>query len=316
MHGIDAMEESRIAVAAALVGNLALALLKAISAFVTGSAAMLAETFHSAADTGNQVLLLLGMRLGRQPPDAVHPFGYGKNVYFWAFVVSVMLFTVGGAFSIWEGLHKLRAPGQHGSLAWAFGVLAGAFVFESISLAVAVRSLRRAKGRTPLREFWRESRDPTLITVVLEDSSALLSIVLAAGGLGLSSVTGQPAWDSLASVAIGLVLIGVAIVLAFENYSLLLGEAAPPDVLARISRAAAADPAVTGVMGLRTMHLGPTSLLVVLQVDFRDELSAAEVEAAAERLRDAVAAEVGDSGKRRLIVIEPVTVPARAPAAA
>ena len=316
MHYIRAMEESRTAVVAALLGNLALAVLKGISAAVTGSAAMLAETFHSLADTGNQILLLVGMRLGRQPPDTVHPFGYGKNVYFWAFVVSVMLFTVGGAFSIWEGVHKLRAPGEQGSPGWAFVVLAGAFVFESLSLTVATRALRRAKGEASLREFWRESRDPTLTTVMLEDSSALLSIVLAAAGLGLSEQTGSTTWDALASMAIGLLLIAVAVVLALENYSLLLGEAAPRHILGRITAAAAADPGVARVVGLRTMHVGPTSLLVVLQVDFRDELSAADVEVAAERLRGAVTAVVGDAGKRRLVVIEPVASSGRHPAAA
>jgi cation diffusion facilitator family transporter len=315
MHYVRTMEESRTAVVAALLGNLALAVLKGISAAVTGSAAMLAETFHSIADTGNQVLLLVGMRLGRQPPDTVHPFGYGKNIYFWAFVVSAMLFTVGGAFSIWEGVHKLRAPSEQAPSGWAFLVLAGAFVFESLSLAVATRALRRAKGEASLREFWTESRDPTLTTVVLEDSSALLSIVLAATGLGLSQWTGHPRWDALASMAIGLLLIAVAVVLAAENYSLLLGEAAPRQVLSRITATAAADPAVARVVGLRTMHLGPTSLLVVLQVDFRDELSAADVEAAAERLRNTVAAVVGEAGKRRLIVIEPVASLARQPVA-
>jgi cation diffusion facilitator family transporter len=316
MQDLRAMEESRTAVVAALLGNLALAVLKGLSAAVTGSAAMLAETFHSLADTGNQILLLVGMRLGRQPPDTVHPFGYGKNVYFWAFVVSVMLFTVGGAFSIWEGVHKLRAPGEQGSPGWAFVVLAGAFVFESLSLTVATRALRRAKGEASLREFWRESRDPTLTTVMLEDSSALLSIVLAAAGLGLSEQTGSTTWDALASMAIGLLLIAVAVVLALENYSLLLGEAAPRHILGRITAAAAADPGVARVVGLRTMHVGPTSLLVVLQVDFRDELSAADVEVAAERLRGAVTAVVGDAGKRRLVVIEPVASSGRHPAAA
>jgi divalent metal cation (Fe/Co/Zn/Cd) transporter len=176
--------------------------------------------------------------------------------------------------------------------------------------------LRRAKGEASLREFWRESRDPTLTTVMLEDSSALLSIVLAAAGLGLSEQTGSTTWDALASMAIGLLLIAVAVVLALENYSLLLGEAAPRHILGRITAAAAADPGVARVVGLRTMHVGPTSLLVVLQVDFRDELSAADVEVAAERLRGAVTAVVGDAGKRRLVVIEPVASSGRHPAAA
>jgi cation diffusion facilitator family transporter len=309
------MQESRTAVLAALLGNLALAILKGISAAVTGSAAMMAETFHSCADTGNQVLLFIGMRRAARPPDEVHPFGYGKDLYFWSFVVAMMLFTIGGAFSIWEGIYKLRSPGAGQPLGWAFAVLAAAVVFEAISLGIAVRSLRRVKGARSLREFVAENRDPTLVTVLLEDTSALVSLFLAAGGLALTQVTGQVMWDGAASIAIGLVLVTVAVVLAFENHSLLLGESAPRDVLERITAAAAADPAVERVLGLRTMHLGPEALLIVLRVDFRDALSAHEVELASERLRNTVAEAAGAAGKRRLVVVEPGVVPAR-PAAA
>ena len=165
--------ESKIAVVAALVGNGALTLLKGISAAATGSAAMLAETFHSAADTGNEALLLLGMRAARRPPDEQHPFGHGKNVYFWAFVVSVVLFAIGGAFSVWEGVRKLLHGDEHAVSAWAYAILASAFVFEAISLSVAVRSLRRVQAGRSLREFWHETRDPTLLTVLLEDTAAL-----------------------------------------------------------------------------------------------------------------------------------------------
>jgi divalent metal cation (Fe/Co/Zn/Cd) transporter len=192
---------------------------------------------------------------------------------------------------------------------WAFLVLAGAFVFESISLAIAVRSLRQVRGGRTLREYIVENRDPTLLTVLFEDSSALLSLLIAAAGLGLTELTGRTLWDGLASLAIGLLLVIVAIVLAVENHSLLVGESAPRDVRQRIVETAQADPAVARVLNLRTMHLGPESLLVVLQADFDDRLDAGDVERASERLRTALAEAVGDVGKRRLVIIEPAVAP-------
>jgi len=305
MHPSRSVEESRTAVVAALLGNLALAILKAVAAAVTGSAAMLAETFHSCADTGNQALLFVGMRMARWPPDEQHPFGHGKNVYFWSFVVSMMLFTLGGAFSIWEGIHKVLNPGEPQPMRWAFVVLAGAFAFESLSLFVAIRSLRRVKRERSLREYVAENRDPTLLTVLFEDSSALLSLLIAAAGLGLTEATGRMVWDGVASLLIGLLLVSVAVVLAVESHSLLMGESAPRDVRERIVETARRDPAVARILGLRTMHLGPEALLVILQVDFHDTLNAAEIERTSERLRDALAEAIGDAGKRRLVIIEP-----------
>src|SRR6266481_1386292 len=164
------MAESKTAVTAALLGNAALAVMKGVAAASTGSAAMLAETFHSIADTGNQVLLFVGMRLSERPPDRAHGFGHGKDVYFWAFVVSLLLFSLGGAFSIWEGLHKLLGGGEHdGTVWWSYAVLAAGFVFESISLCVALRALRKAMGKKSLRGYWRDNRDPTLPTVRSEE---------------------------------------------------------------------------------------------------------------------------------------------------
>jgi cation diffusion facilitator family transporter len=299
-------EESRTAVVAALLGNAALAVLKGIGAAVTGSAAMLAETFHSIADTGNQVLLMLGMHLADRPPDRAHPFGHGRNVYFWAFVVSVMLFTLGGAFSIWEGVHKFVNPGERRlSLGWTYGVLLGAFVFESTSLAIAMRSLHRTKGDTRLRDYWRENRDPTLPTVLLEDSGALLSLVIAAAGIGVAHATGRLVWDAIASGLIGLVLISVAVVLAFQNYSLLIGEAAPISVEEEIRRVAEQDDAVEAVTGLHTMHIGPESILVVLEVGFRRDLAVPRIEAAVQRLEERVAQALGGATNARLVVVEP-----------
>jgi cation diffusion facilitator family transporter len=299
------MAESRTAVLAALLGNGALTVLKAVSAAATGSAAMLAETFHSAADTGNQGLLLLGARLAHRPPDRRHPFGHGKNVYFWAFVVSMMLFTLGGAFSLWEMVRGILHPREHHASLWTWAVLGGGFLFESISLGVAVHSLREVQNGRSLREYWRENRDPTLPTVVLEDSAALASLVVAGLGIWLSGRLGTPLPDALASGVIGLILLGVAVLLAFENYSLLIGETAPADVEAAIRRAAGADPDVREVADVHTMHLGPRSILIVLGVHFRPGLDTRAVEAAVQRIHDRVRRAVGDSTRPRLIVVEP-----------
>lgn len=298
--------ESKAAVTAAIIGNAALTVLKGVAAAATGSAAMLAETIHSAADTGNEVLLMLGLRLARRPPDAAHPFGHGQNVYFWAFMVSVMLFTLGGAFSIWEAVQRLRhAEAAHRAYAWAYGVLAGAFVFESGSLAVAVHSLRRTMGRRSLVEYQRENRDPTLMTVLLEDSAALTSILIAAAGVVLTQRTGAALWDAGASGLIGLVLIGVAVFLAFENYSLLIGEAAPRDLQVSLRRAVESDEAVERLAMLKTLHLGPQTLLVAAAVEFRDGLSTAEIQAAVARLHAAVRRAAAGTVTLPLVLIEP-----------
>jgi cation diffusion facilitator family transporter len=297
--------ESTRAVVAALLGNGALAILKGVAAAVTGSAAMLAETFHSIADTGNQVLLLLGARLSERPPDDRHPFGHGRNVYFWAFIVSIMLFTLGGAFAIWEAIRNYLHPHPHESYGWAYGVLAGAFVFEAASLAVAVHALREALGGRSVIQYWRDSRDPTLLTVLLEDSAALLSVVIAASGIAVGEATGSSHWDAAASGVIGLLLLAVAVFLAFENYSLLIGETATPDVEARIRRVLADDPAVASLRSLHTMHLGPHAVLVTVEVAFHGDLSASQVAAAVARLEDRVRVTLPDGTTRRMVSIEP-----------
>ena len=300
------MAESRTAVAAALAGNAALALLKGFAAAATGSAAMLAETFHSIADTGNQILLFLGLRLADRPPDDRHPFGHGKNVYFWAFVVSVMLFSLGGAFSIWEAVHKLRHPAsQDISFAWAYGVLGGSALFESGSFAIAIRTLWETKGERGFMEYWRDTRDPTLLTVLFEDTAALVSLVIAGAGIWLSSTTGQPAWDAIASALIGTILVGVAVVLALENYSLLIGESSPPALRENIRRAVVADDAVATLASLQTMHLGPRAVLVVLGVVFRREMSVAGIESAVARLHQRVRDALAGRTDARLVVVEP-----------
>jgi len=296
--------ESKTAVAAALAGNTALMLLKAVAAATTGSAAMLAETFHSLADTGNQILLFVGMRLSERPPDRTHPFGYGMNTYFWAFVVSAMLFTLGGAFAIWEAVHKFMRPAENAASPAAFFVLAGAFVFEALSLAVALHSAHGARRGRPLLRFVRETRDPTLPTVLLEDSAALASIIVAVAGLGLTRMTGEPRWDAVASALIGLLLIAVATFLAYKNYSLLLGKPATAELEQTMRERLTADPAVRDFVSLQTMHLGPTAVLVSTRVWFRPELTAGEIEDAVRRLEDAVRTALPGT-RRSMIVIEP-----------
>jgi cation diffusion facilitator family transporter len=300
-------EESTSAITAAFAGNAALAVLKGMAAGFTGSAAMLAETFHSIADTGNQVLLFLGMRLAKRPPDARHPFGHGRDVYFWAFVVAVMLFTVGGAFSIWEGVRRLLHPIEQASSAWTWGVLGGGFIFETVSFTIAFRSLSRVRAGRGLAEYWRDSRDPTLVTVLFEDAAALISLLLAATGLALSQMTDNAIWDAAASLAIGCVLLVVAGILALENYSLLLGEAAPPQLEREIRRLVQADAAVVGLRALRTMALGPHEFLVALEIVFARDLAAPEIETAVRRLERAIIGALRGGTRRALVVIEPAS---------
>jgi cation diffusion facilitator family transporter len=303
-------EESKLAVLAALAGNAGLALLKAIATIMTGSAAMLAETLHSVADTGNQALLFVGMRRARRPPDSRHPFGHGKAVYFWALVVSLLLFSVGGAFAIWEGIRGFLHPTERESYAWAWGVLGGAFIFEAASLSVAYRSLRAAKGGQPILEYLRETRDPTLPTVVLEDAAALTSILVAAVGIGIAESTGDAMWDAAASCVIGVVLIGVALFLAMENHSLLLGEAATPRVRAAIRQIVDAEEVVDALVGLHTMHIGPDRLLIALEVEFRHGLTTVEIERAVDRLQRALTRGLPGLTSPRLVLIEPHHRPA------
>jgi len=300
------MAESRTAVMAALLGNAALAAMKGVAAVSTGSAAMVAETFHSVADTGNQILLFLGLRLSERPPDRAHGFGHGRDVYFWAFVVSLMLFSLGGAFSIWEGVRKLLHGNPHeGSRWWSYAVLAGAFVFESTSLVVAWRVLASARGRKSLRGFWRDNRDPTVPTVVFEDAAALVSLLIAGLGIWLSEVTGAILWDAVASMVIGTLLVGVAAVLALENYYLLLGEAAPAAVEARIRGLVREDDDVVDVIDLRTMHMGPREILVALGVHFRPHLTTSQIEAAVVRLQTTIRKALRGATNADLILIEP-----------
>lgn len=295
-------EGSRRAIIAALLANLGIAVAKIVAFLVTGAASMLAEAVHSLADTGNQALLFLGSARARKPATPEHPFGYGRERYFWAFVVALVLFTLGSMFAIAEGVQKLRAPHGLESPEWALAVLGVAVVLEAFSLRTALREARRTKGTASWWRFVRHSKSPELPVVLLEDLGALLGLVFALVGVGLAMALGDSRYDALGSVAIGLLLGAIAIVLAVEMKSLLIGEAAAPAEVAAIRAAFEAAPGIRRVIHLRTLHLGPDELLVAAKVEVDPEktapMLAATIDAAERQVRERVPA-------ARVIYVEP-----------
>ncbi len=283
-------EGSRRAIFAALAANLGIAISKVAAAVITGSASMLAEAIHSFADTGNQGLLFLGGRRAQRPADDRHQFGHGAERYFWAFVVALVLFSLGALFSLYEGVQKLRTPHPVESPAVAFVVLGLAVILESFSLRTAVKE---AAGQHPngWRAFIRRTKNPELPVVLLEDTGALAGLALALLGLGLAVITGEPRYDAIGSLAIGLLLGAIAIVLAVEMKSLLIGESAGDADQLVIVDTIASSPEVRSLIHLRTMHLGPEEVLVAAKVDFAvegiSELARA-VDAVEARVRAAV----------------------------
>ncbi|MCK9904336.1 cation diffusion facilitator family transporter [Parafrankia colletiae] len=287
-------EGSTKAVVAALVANLGIAVAKFVAFLFTRSSSMLAESIHSVADSGNQALLLLGQRKARQPADEEHPFGYGRSRYIAGFLVGIVLFSVGGLFSVYEGVEKLRHPHELESGVVAIVVLAIAIVLESFSFRTAIRESRHAKGPLTWWRFIREARSPELPVVLLEDLAALCGLLLALGGVGLTLLLDEPLWDAAGTLAIGILLLAVAVIVAIETYGMLVGEAAAPPTVETIRRALASAPAVTAVIHMRTLHLGPEELLVAAKIGIEPDLTAAQVAGAIDEaealLRQAVPA--------------------------
>lgn len=282
------------AVLAALFANLAIAIAKFVGFAVTRSASMLAEGVHSCADTGNQALLLLGGRLAKRDPTPRHPFGYGRERYFWSFVVSIILFTLGALFAINEGIEKLRHPHELESLWVAIGILIFGIVVESLSFRTAIVESNKVRGKLSWGTFIRRSRTPELPVVLLEDLGAMFGLVFALIAVVLAEVTGEPRWDGVGTLVIGVLLGIIAIVLAIEMKSLLIGESATEEDRARLRAALDDSPEIDRVVDIRTQHLGPEELLVAAEVDFADDLSAdqmpAAIAAVETRLRAAVPA--------------------------
>jgi cation diffusion facilitator family transporter len=275
--------ESRTAIFAAIAGNLAIAATKLVAAFFSGSSAMLSEGIHSLVDTGNGGLLLLGLRKSQKPADANHPFGHGKELYFWSLVVAILIFALGGGMSVYEGVTHLSHAQLHDPT-WNYVVLGFAIVFESFSFYFAYKAFRREMSGKGVFKTIRASKDPTTFTVLFEDTAALLGLVVALLGIFLGHHLNNPYLDGVASIVIGVILAVVAGFLAFESKGLLIGEGVDPQVLASIRLIAGADPAVEEVRKSLTMHFSPSDVLLTLDIRFKKHLTAEEIATGVERL--------------------------------
>jgi cation diffusion facilitator family transporter len=281
--------ESRRTVFVALAANAAIALAKLVGGMIAGSSAMLSEAAHSAADTMNQVFLLVSLKFSERKPDLEHPFGYGKERFFWSFMAAVVIFVSGAVFSAFQGFERIASGGsEKESFGVAYAVLGFALVAESISLARAMKQTR-AEAKEADRdqvEFVRRSRDPTTKTVLFEDTAAVVGVVFALAGVAASQITGNPAWDGVASLAIAVLLAVVAIGLGHQTYELLIGQAAEPEERTAIEEVLRGHPIVDGVGGLFTMVLAPDQLLVAAHIDVSDECSGDDVERVTSELEE------------------------------
>ncbi len=280
---------SKTAVYAAVAGNLAIAIMKFVAAALTGSSAMLSEGIHSLVDTGNGGLLLLGINRSKKPADAMHPFGYGKELYFWSLIVAVLIFGIGGGISIYEGVMHIIHPAPLEDPTWSYVVLVLAMVFEGIVFVIALREFKTfVKKDENILQAIKRSKDPTTFTVLFEDSAALLGLVVAFIGIFLAHYFNAPFLDGAASVLIGVILASVAVFLAYESKGLLVGEGADAATLENIRKLAEAETGVKKVVNPLTMHFGPHTILLTVDIEFDEKLSAAEVEQTIDRLEKSI----------------------------
>ncbi|MCB1840179.1 MAG: cation transporter [Rhodospirillales bacterium] len=269
---------SKKVIIAALIGNVMIAVTKFIAALITGSSAMISEGIHSLVDTGNQVLLLLGLKKAQKPPDERFPFGHGKEVYFWSFVVALLLFAMGSGLSIYEGIEHIRKPAEIHNPVLNYIVLSIAIFFEASSCYVAMTEFNKVRGDTDFINSIKQGKDPAFFVVLFEDIAAMAGLVVALIGITISHVTGNPVWDGVASLGIGAVLGFTAIFLAYETKSLLIGEAANPEMVRSIRQMISDLPEVSGVNEVLTLHMGPEFVLVTISADFEDNLPVGNIE--------------------------------------
>lgn len=269
---------SKKVIYAALVGNGLIAITKFFASFVTGSSAMLSEGIHSVVDTGNQVLLLLGLRRAKKPADKRYPYGHGKEVYFWSFVVAIMIFAVGAGISIYEGIHSVMDPHPVDNPMTNYIVLGLAMIFEAFAWYFAWKEFRKAKGDRSYFRAVREEKDPTTFVVLFEDSAAMLGLIVAFIGVFLAQVTGIHIFDGMASIVIGIILAVTAAWLAYETKGLLIGESASDEIVSGVSQIAGSYEGITAVNETLTMHVGPQFILLNLSLDFADSLDAKAIE--------------------------------------
>lgn len=273
---------------AALLGNTLIAVTKFVAAFLTGSSAMLSEGIHSLVDTGNQGLLLYGIAQAKKPADAQFPFGHGKEIYFWSFIVAILIFALGGGISIYEGIRHLQHPEAIDKPIINYLVLGLAMLFEGAAWLFALREFTRAKGKWGYVEAIQRAKDPSIFVVLFEDTAAMLGLLVAFAGVALSQLTGQLWFDGVASVIIGLILIGTAVWLAYETKGLLIGESANRAVVEGIRALVGAQSLVQHVNEVLTMHMGPDFILVNLSVNFADQAKAGEIETAISEMDRAI----------------------------
>lgn len=269
---------SKKAIYAALIGNSLIAITKFGAAVYTGSAAMMSEGIHSLVDTGNQVLLLYGIKRASRPASDEFPFGHGKEIYFWCFVVAMLIFALGGAVSIYKGWQHITHPAEIGNLNINYIVLGFAMIFEAGALWVAFREFNASRGSQSITRAITHGKDPTLFVVVFEDSAAMLGLIIAMLGIFVYQITGNPLFDGLASIGIGIVLVLTALVLAIESKNLLIGESADPEIVAGMRRILNADEHITTVNEVATLHMGPDFIVVTVSADFIDRMSAEDLE--------------------------------------
>lgn len=288
------VSESKKAIFAAIAGNLLIAATKFTASFFTGSSAMLSEGIHSVVDTGNGLLILFGDYKSRKPADEHHPFGHGRELYFWALIVAISIFAVGGGMSIYEGIEHIRHPTEATNATWNYAVLGISMVFEGISWWFGWRAFSKVKKDTPLLKAIHASKDPTVFIVVLEDSTALLGLVIAFLGIFLGQQFNSPYFDGAASILIGLLLGLVALFLASETKGLLIGEAVNDDTLKDIRAIAQSDESVERVGKSLSLHLGAHDILLTLELRFRKNISAADLRSAIRRVEEAIQAKHPD----------------------
>ncbi len=269
---------SKKVIFAALAGNTLIAVTKFAAASITGSSAMLSEAIHSLVDTGNQGLLLYGMKRAQKPADENFPFGHGKEIYFWSFVVAILIFALGGGISVYEGIHHLLHPQPATNPLINYLVLSLAIIFEGVAWLFALREFRRTKGKNGYIEAINQTKDPSVLVVLFEDSAAMLGLLVALIGIGLTQLTGSIYFDGGASIIIGFILIGTAIWLARETKGLLIGESAEPQIVQGIREIVQENAIIESVNEILTMHMGPDFILVTLSADFVDNASADAVE--------------------------------------
>lgn len=280
------------AVYAALAGNSLIAITKFTAAAISGSSAMLSEAFHSCVDTGNQLLLLYGIKQSNREPDTSHPFGYGKELYFWTFIVAILLFSLGAGVSLYEGINHLFHPKELKNTIINYIVLGLALIFEAGAWWVAYSEFRKTGKKIGFFRKINRSKDPAIIAVLLEDSAAIAGLLVALAGIFFAQILNLPILDAIASILIGLILASVAVWLAHEAKGLLIGEAAFPEKVEKIKSIVAADHRVASVIDILTMHLGPQDILLNLNVDFENHLSAPEMEQTIVQLESAIQAEL------------------------